>query len=383
MNTKFPPIPLLTPQVPDLKALTPYFVEIDKNRYYSNFGPLVKKLETRLTERFQPHIQTPVHVVTTSSATLGLELALASLDLPKGARVLVPALTFVATLTAVIHAGYVPVVTDINEQNWLLTPEIAEQAIQQTQAQVILAVATFGQPQDTKAWARLQEKLGVHVIIDAAGAFGSQWIETTDIPVVFSMHATKSLVAGEGGFVVCGNEKSASLIRELSNFGINLDTSAQLPVGHLSDVGTNAKLSEFHAAVGLASLDSWDTQAATRNRIHAEYRQIMNAVCGSQLMWQAGIELTAPNTLCVRVGSEEKRARLEEICLANGIGTRRWYQPLLHQHAKKITPIIHLDTIKAELVATDLIGLPFSPFITPEQIQYIADTVYKAIHSSL
>jgi dTDP-4-amino-4,6-dideoxygalactose transaminase len=366
--------------VPDLQALNPYFAEIDKNRYYSNFGPLVKKLEERLAARFQPHIQTPVHVVTTSSATLGLELALASLDLPKGARVLVPALTFVATLTAVIHAGYVPVVTDIDAQNWLLTPEIAEQAIKETQAQVILAVATFGQPQDTKAWARLQEKLGVHVIIDAAGAFGSQWIEATNIPVVFSMHATKSLVAGEGGFVVCGNQKSASLIRELSNFGINLDTSAQLPVGHLSDVGTNAKLSEFHAAVGLASLDNWDAQAADRSRIHAEYRNILDALCGHVLTWQAGIELAAPNTLCVRVGSSEKRVRLEEICIKQEIGTRRWYQPLLHQHAKKITPIIHLDTTTAELIATDLIGLPFSPFITTEQIEYIADTVYKAIY---
>jgi len=380
VSTKFSSIPLLTPQVPDFQALTPYLTEIDRNRYYSNFGPLVRKLEDRLATRFQPYIDAPVHVITTSSATLGLELALASLDIPKGSRVLVPALTFVATLTAVIHAGYVPVVTDINPESWLLTPEIAKQAIEQTGAQAVLAVATFGQPQDTKLWAQLKKLLGIHVVIDAAGAFGSQWIEAIDIPVVFSMHATKSLVAGEGGFVVCGNAASAALIKQLSNFGINLDTSAQLPIGHLSEVGTNAKLSEFHAAVGLASLDTWDLQAKTRRDIYSEYRRTLEAMCGDQLGWQSGIELAAPNTLCVRAGSTEKREKLEALCLQQGIGTRRWYQPLLHQHAKKITPIIHLDTTQAEIIASDLIGLPFSPFITTEQIQYIADTVYKATH---
>jgi len=375
-------IPLLLPQVPDREALWPYLGRIDEKRHYSNFGPLVKELESRLAERFQAHSSHTLQVVTTSSATLGLELALSSLDLPKGSHILVPALTFVATLTAVIRAGHIPVVTDIDPASWLLTPDIAKNVIKESNAKAALVVATFGQPQDTVAWSEFQKSTGIRIVIDAAGAFGSQWVTASDIPVVFSMHATKSLVAGEGGFVVCGDGKTTALIAQLSNFGINLNPDANLPVGQLSYAGSNAKLSEFHAAVGLASLDSWDAQAEKRQTIYAHYRQTLDDACNNAITWQSGDILAAPNTLSIRVGSSAKREYLERICAEKGIGTRRWYQPLLHQHAKKIGPVIHLDTTEADKIATDLIGLPFSVFITTEQIQQIADIVNKVVSNN-
>lgn len=192
------PIPLLIPSLPDAAALRPYLERIDQNRYYSNFGPLVKELEARLAHLFATHGSQPIYVTTVSSATSGLELALSSLGLEPGSRVLVPALTFVASLTAIIRAGFVPVVTDIDPLSWLLTPEIARQALAASNAHAVLAVATFGQPQNTRAWHELQQETGVRVVIDAAGAFGDQQLEAADIPLVFSMHATKSLSAGEG-----------------------------------------------------------------------------------------------------------------------------------------------------------------------------------------
>src|SRR5690606_34523177 len=121
------PIPLLVPKLPDYAALKPYIEQIDASRHYSNFGPLIQSLEKRLAELFQRQTAHPMHVTTVSSATTGLELVLSSLGLPKGSRVLVPALTFVATLTAVIRANLVPVITDIDPDSWLLTPEIAQE----------------------------------------------------------------------------------------------------------------------------------------------------------------------------------------------------------------------------------------------------------------
>ncbi|MPS47506.1 DegT/DnrJ/EryC1/StrS family aminotransferase [Methylobacillus sp.] len=370
-------IPLLTPLLPDRDALAPYLAKLDHNRHYSNFGPLNRALEARLATIFEQHSPHSIHVTTTSSATLALELTLSSLDLPPGSKVVVPALTFVASLTAIIRAGYIPVVVDIDPATWLLTPEIAAEAALRTDARVVLAVAAFGQPQDTWRWSEFQRQYGIHVVVDAAGAFGSQWVEAPDIPVIYSMHATKSLAAGEGGLVVSGDQAVNATVRQLSNFGINLDASAGFPVGHLSFVGSNAKLSEYHAAVAHASLDQWDAQARLRQDIYRDYRQALEHACGEQLQWQAGITLAAPTIFCLRMAGEA-RDRLETICQQRHIATRRWYQPLLHQHAAKVAPIIKQPTPVAEAVASGLIGLPFSPFLNQEDIIRIVDVVNLA-----
>lgn len=373
------PIPLLVPKLPDYAALKPYIEQIDASRHYSNFGPLIQSLEKRLAELFQRQTAHPMHVTTVSSATTGLELVLSSLGLPKGSRVLVPALTFVATLTAVIRANLVPVITDIDPDSWLLTPEIAQEAIMQSGAAAALVVATFGQAQDTAAWSAFQKETGVRIVIDAASAFGTQWLDAVDIPVVYSMHATKSLAAGEGGLVVSGTPRLNRLIKELSNFGINLNPDAGLPVGHLSYVGSNAKLSEYHAAVAHASLDVWDDVARMRADIHRDYCEQLETSCGNELRWQTGMPISAPTVLNVRVGSSDVRTYLEKLCAQRQIATRRWYQPLLHQHAANVAPIVAMPCPVAEDVASDLIGLPFSVFLTTTDIERVVDTVKHAI----
>lgn len=375
----FDPIPLLTPLLPERKLLQPYLDRIDASRHYSNFGPLNQALEQRLAEFFAPHSAAGVAVVTTSSATTGLELSLASLELAPGSRVLVPALTFVATLTAVLRAGLVPVVCDIDPSSWLLTPEIAEAALAASGARAVMPVAAFGQPVDTLAWSRFQQRHGVKVVVDAAGAFGSQWVAASDIPMVFSMHATKTLAAGEGGMVVCGNSAQLSSIKQMSNFGINLDPQLDLAVGTLSRIGSNAKLSEYHAAVAHASLDGWHAQAAQRSEIYAAYRQALESRCGERLQWQAGQALAAPTLFCIRLPDAASRERLEQQASSLGVATRRWYQPLLHQHGEAVQPLVVLPTPNAEKVASGLIGLPFSCFINHTQIQYIADIVSSAV----
>lgn len=376
MKSQQPAIPLLTPLLPDRVALMPYLEQMDRSRHYSNFGPLNTLLEARLEALFRSRTEQPLHVTTVSSATQGLELVLGGLGLPPHSKVIVPALTFVASLTAIIRAGHIPVVADIDPHNWLLTPEIAEEAALRTGAKAVLAVAAFGQPQDTLRWAALQERTGLRVFIDAAGAFGSQWIEVPDIPVVYSMHATKALAAGEGGMVVSGDDRLNAHIRQLSNFGINLDVNAGLPVGHLSFVGTNAKLSEYHAAVAHASLDQWDTQVKLRQDVYRPYRQALESACGNHLQWQEGVPVTAPTMLCVRIATDA-RQRLERICQQRQIATRRWYQPLLHQHSSHILLVRQLTPV-AEAVASGLIGLPFSPFMTSIEIDRVVAAVQRA-----
>lgn len=369
-------VPLLVPDMPSPQALFPWLERMHAARLYSNFGPLVRELESAFVRDFGVQ---PEQLTTVANATLGLELVLQALDLPAGSHVLLPALTFVATATAVVRTGHVPVICDVDPDNWMLTPAIAHAACATTRVDAVLPVATFGMPHDMKAWQQFEEDTGVPVVIDAAAAYGSQWLgDETEGTLVFSLHATKSLPAGEGGLVVSTRPGLAARVRQLSNFGINLDPAAGLPVGALASIGSNAKMSEYHAAIGLASLEVWPLHARQRRMLHAELQESLDQASGHGLTWQAqgsGGPLMAPTLLCARLADEAARQTLEQRCMRQRIITRRWYQPLL-QDMPALRPMCRLlPTPSARALAETLIGLPFFLGMTLAQRQHVVSTI--------
>lgn len=368
-------VPLLRPELPGPQALLPWLERMHAARHYSNFGPLVLELEQELAGR----LAVPVAQVSTmANATLGLELVLQALDLPAGSRVLLPAFTFVATATAILRAGHVPVLADVDADSWMLTPDMARHACAQTRVDAVLPVAAFGMPHDMAAWQRFEEDTGLPVVIDAAAAFGSQRLDGAQGTLVFSLHTTKSLPAGEGGLVVSTRPGLAKRVRQLSNFGINLDPASGLPVGALTLCGSNAKMSEYHAALGLASLQTWDAQAAQRQALMADCVSALDHASACRLGWQAqgpGGALRAPTSLCVRLPDESLRARLEQACQQAQITTRRWYQPLL-QHMPALQQRCHVLPVPNALVLSQtLLGLPFFLGITQAQRERVEDVV--------
>lgn len=373
-------VPLLVPDLPSPQELMPYLQRMHAARLYSNFGPLVCELEQQLAERFQ--VATPTAVVTTaSSATLALELALTALALPPGSRVLVPALTFVATATAVVRAGHVPVLGDVDPDSWLMTPGMAWQMRQHVAFDAVVPVATFGAPQDMAAWSLFEQSTGLPVIVDAAGAFGSQWLHGSQGTLVFSLHATKSLPAGEGGLVVSTHAALVAKVRQMSNFGINLSLGARVPTGVLASMGTNAKMSEYHAAVGLASLARWDDGAQRRRELYSALRTGLDAATGDALRWQCTLPvgIAAPVLLCTRMPSAADRLRLERLCQKLKIGTRRWYQPLLGEIRGTAARWESAPTPHAHAIARDLIGLPFFPAMSMLQQNAVVEAVGQAM----
>ncbi len=370
-------IPLLIPELPSVAELQPYLERIDAARWYSNFGPLCREFEGALAGMFIAKNAQPVRVTTVSSCTLGLELALRALDLAPGSQVLLPALTFVATATAVVRAGLVPVAADVDPQSWLLTPEIARAACARYPLAAILPVTTFGCPHEMDGWDRFSAECGLPVVIDAAGAFGNQW-QTGRATLVFSLHATKSLAAGEGGVVVSRDEKLVARVRQLSNFGINLDPAAALPVGQVDVPGTNAKLSEYHAAVGLASLAKWPLLAGKARTLEERYRGLIDGVAGLGAVWQQRPAATLRTLLCIRVRSAALRAAIEADCAGAAIETRRWYLPLINQH-KGFAGIETCGALPvAAALAADLIGLPFHGRLEAADLDRITGVLAQA-----
>jgi dTDP-4-amino-4,6-dideoxygalactose transaminase len=322
LTQDLPWVPLLVPDMPPPQTLLPWLERMHAARHYSNFGPLVQELEHLFAQKFGLE---PEQVTTVTNATQGLELALQALVLPPGSRVLVPALTFVATATAVVRAGHVPVLADVDAATWLLTPEVARSACTRMRIDVVLPVATFGMPHGMQAWQQFERDTGVPVIIDAAAAYGSQWLQGAEGTLVFSLHATKSLPAGEGGLLVSTRPGLAAKVRQLSNFGINLDPAASLPVGALASLGSNAKMSEYHAAIALASLQKWDLHAQERRLLHTDLMHKMDLASNHRLTWQMqgqGGPLIAPTLLCARLPDAAARAALEQVCQQAHIMTR-------------------------------------------------------------
>ena len=351
-------VPLLTAQLPTLERIAPYLERIDRNGWYSNFGPLVQELESRLAAAFDMPGKTSPHAVTVSNGTAGIELALRALDLPAGALVLVPALTFVATATAVLSAGLTPIVCDIDARSWLLTPELATYALsREPLLRAVVTVATFGAPQDTHGWTKFHTQTGLPVIIDAAAGFGNQ-LDCGPTCSVFSMHATKTLAAGEGGFVITRDAKFAADVRQLSNFGINLTDARAAPIGAVTMVGTNAKMSEYHAAVGLASLDAWPNNASRRRDLYRTYTDAVRAIAGLTTEWQDAPAECVRSVCCLLLDSSRQRNRAETVLAEEGVGTRRWYLPLIDRHPA-MSHFTHEPTPVADRVAQRLLGIPF------------------------
>lgn len=365
-------IPLLLPSMPSADALLPFLRRIDDNRQYTNFGPLCLEFETWLAQR-APARDGGWAVTTTANATLALELALQACDLAPGARVLLPAITFVASATAVLRRGLVPVIADVDADSWLLTPAIADAVLARGVAfDAVMPVATFGAAQDMAAWDDFVRRTGLPVLVDAAGAFGNQ-VPGERADVVYSFHATKAFGAGEGGAIVSASASRVERARRLSNFGI--DTR----VGELVDTGTNAKMSEYHCAVALAAAATWDDTARARRALHASYAALLQLEL-PQVALQRKDPATVNSLLTVRLPCDA--APVAASLDAAGIGTRRWYCPPLHRHPALAGQPVAGDLPVAGQLGDRLLGLPFFLGLDQDRMARVVASLAAALREA-
>ena len=194
-----PTIPVMAPRLPDTAALVPYLEEIDGNRWYSNFGPLQRRFETRLADHFD---LPKAGVVCVGNCTAGLMLALMAVAPGRGGYCIMPSFTFVASAHAALAAGLVPLFIDVDPQSWTVTQAGVTEAIRSADRPVAaaLVVSPFGAPVDVAAWDDFAEDRGIPVVIDAAAGFDGAVAGKSS--VVISFHATKVIGTGEGGVVL-------------------------------------------------------------------------------------------------------------------------------------------------------------------------------------
>ena len=357
----------LVPDLPPVSALLPYLERIEQNRWYSNFGPLLLEYENRLAG-LTGVSAVGGQCVTVSSGTAALELGIAALDLPAGSRALLPALTFPATLLAVLRCGLEPVLCDVSPETWALTPEIALASLKYRDCRLVLPVATFGSPLAADAWDRFALTTEVSVLIDAAAALGLQQIGRS-ANVVFSLHATKPLGIGEGGVFVTSDADLAERVRRITNFGF--ERGVVIYPG-----GTNAKLSEYAAAVGLAQLDRWPELLNRRLAGWLKYRSVLDELSGVRV--QAGLDQHPPAVISVNLPADASHAA--SALAAVGIETRRWYLPPLHHHplfasTDRVGPDGGTSLPVTEQLARHNLGVPFHVYLSDDDMETISGSL--------
>ncbi len=370
MNSEqFKSIQLLVPDIPTAEEVLPYLREIDSRRWYTNFGPLVSRFGEELAHKLGV---SNGDVLTTANCTLALEAALASL-LPFGGLVLVPALTFVATASAVRRAGGRLAFSDIDEASWQLTPEIAMEYSRKRKIDCVVPVSAFGCAQPADEWDRFTRETGIPVLIDAAGAFGNQEVGDTT-SCVFSFHATKCLGIGEGGALVSRDATLIRSARQFENFGIDVR------IGVAERVGTNAKMSEFHAAVGLAALSRWGCASVARKKMHLSYSDQLRLICPDISLQTRKVDGVYA-ILQVLLPENCSRLKVSQYLFSAGIETRAWYLPLLPDHPAFIGEECAGIPVSRAL-SPRMLGLPFHRHLSEADIGRICQSLSQALQVS-
>jgi dTDP-4-amino-4,6-dideoxygalactose transaminase len=362
-------IPVLRPALPLAEQLLPYLRIIDDTRVYSNHGTLNAALERRLAE----HLGLPAGgLVCASSGTaalVGAILASAGRGTAERPLAVMPAFTFVATALAAEQCGYRVCLADIDPDSWMLEPERLLADPRLAKAGLVIPVAPFGRPVPQAAWARFQSATGIPVVIDGAASFAGLTAEPDrflgQIPVTISLHATKAFATGEGGAVATGSDLLARRTEQALNFGVETGRDCAMP-------GTNGKMSEYHAAVGLAELDGWPSKLEAWQRVAECYRRHLR---------QAGIDggfygapEVGPNYPLFLCRSAQEAEGMTEALGRSRIDYRRWYGFGLHRHTY-YRGIEHDGLSVSEDVAHRLIGLPVAPDLAESDVARIVDAL--------
>src|SRR5262245_25524724 len=355
----------MRPKLPVTERLVGYLRQVDQSRVYSNFGPLVRAVEARLSDHYGLGAGT---ITTVANATLGLTLTLSAVGAKHGTLCAMPAWTFIASAHAAVNAGLVPYFIDVDPKTWSLDASAVAEQIAHAPAPVgaVMPFGPFGAPIDVSAWDAFRDQTGLPVVIDAAAGFDS--LVPGDTPAVVSLHATKILGTGEGGLVISRDASIVHRVRRASNFG--LDPNRQATIG-----ATNAKMSEYHAALGHAALDDWDEDRAAWMAAARAYAGAFAA--SNRLQLQDGFGEKWVSSTCVLHAPDSSVARIETALSDAGIETRRWWGKGAQTHAvTERFPRARLPATQA--LADSTIAVPFYRDMDHAEIQRVGEIVLSA-----
>lgn len=380
-----PPLALLggAPSFPDGLPLTRVVVP-DRQRLQQRLdaildsgmltgGPTVRELEDEVAER----LGVP-HVVAVASCTTGLMLVMQALKAT--GSVVMPSFTFAATAHAAVWAGGRPVFADVDRESLTLDPRDAAPRLDGASA--LMATHVYGTPCDVEAIEKVATAAGVPVVYDAAHALGS-WRNGRPVggfgtAEVFSLSPTKVAPAGEGGLVATRDGALAEAVRLARNYGNPGDYDCVVP-------GLNARMSELHAAVGLATLSELPARVARRNEMVRVFAAATAGLPGIRIPAVDTGDVSTYKDLTLVVDEQDfglDVPALRTVLDAEGVDTRRYFHPPVHRQRA----YAYLGTPPPLPVTDELsprvLTVPLWNHMTDETVRGLADLVIRCHESA-
>lgn len=334
--------------------------------WISSSGAYVKRFEDALSARVGRS-----QVIACTNGTLALEIVLRAIGLQRGDEVIVPALTFVAPAAVVKALGGVPVLADIDPQTWTLDPSsVMERVTPRTKA--VIAVDLLGHPADYDALVPTLSAYGIFVIEDAAEAHGASYkgkqVGSFGVASCFSFHANKTISTGEGGCVATHHERLAKQVRLLVNHGMTPDR----PYWH-DVVGTNARMTNITAAIGVGQVERWDELVEARQRVARWYDERLPVELKRRPVAAWATEATWLYTV-----THPERDRIVAHLRSRGIDARALWTALCD------LPLYGDGTPcpVARRVAREAFWLPTFADLTLAQVETVIDALYEALKAA-
>jgi dTDP-4-amino-4,6-dideoxygalactose transaminase len=340
--------------------------------WLTNNGPLVQELESRVAADLGVK-----HCVAICNGTVALEIAIRALNL--SGEVIVPSWTFIATAHALAWQGIKPVFADVDPTTHNLCPDSVRAAIT-ARTTGIIAVHTWGRPAPVDQLTALAAEHGLQLMFDAAHAyrctFKGRRIGGFGACEVLSFHATKVFNALEGGAIVTDDDDLAERARLMRNFGFAGYDNVIHP-------GTNGKMIEASAAMGLTNLEALDGFVMANQERYDIYRDRLAAIPGVQMVHYDEAEENNYHYIVAAIDQPAavSRDRMIEILHAENILARKYFWPGCHQMKPYAAEPLTVSLAASERIAARNIVLPTGPSLSPDDVHSICDVMeYACLH---
>jgi dTDP-4-amino-4,6-dideoxygalactose transaminase len=345
------PVHVGRPNIGNRKAFLARVGQILDNEWLTNNGPMVQEFEARIAQYLGVK-----HCVAMCNGTIALEIAIRALGLE--GEVIVPSWTFVATAHALYWQGITPVFADIDPATHNLDPDAVRRMIT-PRTTGIIGVHLWGRAAPVDELKAIADEHGLKLMFDAAHAFGSTYKGRTigrfGACEVLSFHATKAFNTMEGGAVVTNDDELAQAMRLMRNFGFKGYDNVIHP-------GTNGKMIEVCAAMGMANLDALDEVFAINRRNHAAYKQALAGIPGIRMPDYDSAERNSHHYVVVEVdqGFGSTRDQVIAALHAENILARKYFWPGCHKMKPYHDLFPHSGKMleKTEALAEKIVVLP-------------------------
>lgn len=361
------------PNIGDRGRLLERINDLLDRRWLTNEGPYVQEFERRIMG-----ITGVAHCVATCNGTVALEIGIRAAGLTQ--EVIVPSFTFVATAHALQWQGITPVFCDIDPSTHTLDPARVE-ALITPRTTGIIGVHLWGRPCSIGQLSEIARHRGLKLLFDAAHAFGGshqgRMIGGFGDAEVFSFHATKFVNSFEGGAIVTGDSDLAARARMMRNFGF-------VDYDDVRYVGTNGKMAEVAAAMGLTSLESMTDFMEVNRRNYELYRTQLRGVAGLSLLSYDESERCNYQYIVLEIDEQAAglgRDLLQRILHRENVLARRYFYPGCHRMEPYRSSLSAARMLlpQTERLAQRVLSLPTGTTIGPEEIGTICDVVRFAL----